>query len=55
MRGTTYIGLLTIYLLSTFLDISLAYRRKFNLTRDHETRVVTKVGELEPLELRKLC
>ncbi|KAE8354953.1 kinase-like domain-containing protein [Aspergillus coremiiformis] len=35
-------------------DISLAYRKQFNLTRDHETRVVTKVEKLEPLPLRKL-
>ncbi|GKZ63622.1 hypothetical protein AnigIFM49718_001835 [Aspergillus niger] len=39
---------------ATPIDISLAYRRQFNLTRDHKTRVVTKVGELEPLALRKL-
>ncbi|KAJ5198339.1 serine/threonine protein kinase [Penicillium cinerascens] len=34
-------------------DISLAYRRQFNLTRGPETRVVIKVGKLEPLALRK--
>ncbi|KAK2797565.1 hypothetical protein FQN50_009160 [Emmonsiellopsis sp. PD_5] len=35
-------------------DISLAYRRQFNLTRDPDTRVVIGVGELESLEVRKL-
>ncbi|KAL5336320.1 hypothetical protein BJX70DRAFT_390110 [Aspergillus crustosus] len=36
-------------------DISLAYRRQFNLTRDPDTRVVIGVGKLESLELRKSC
>lgn len=47
--------MLIIYLLIAFLDISLAYRRQYNLTRDHETCVVTNVGKLEPLALRKSC
>lgn len=55
MRGTAQIGMLLVYLLTVLLDISLAYRKQFNLTRDHETRVVTKVEKLEPLPLRKLC
>lgn len=55
MRGTTPIGSLAICLLTAFIDISLAYRQQFNLTRDPETRVVTKLGKLEPLALRKSC
>jgi len=55
MRGATPIGMLLMYLLTAFLDISLAYRKQFNLARDHETRVVTKVEKMEPLPLRKLC
>lgn len=55
MRGAIHISMLTIYLLTAFLDISLAYRRQFNLTRDQETCLVTKVGKLEPLALRKSC
>lgn len=55
MRGATPIGMLIICLLIAFPDISLAYRRQFNLTRDHETRLVTKVEKLEPPALRKLC
>ncbi|KAJ5573786.1 serine/threonine protein kinase [Penicillium hispanicum] len=35
-------------------DISLAYRKQFNMTRGHDTRVVTQVQNLEPLPLRKL-
>ncbi|KAE8154987.1 kinase-like domain-containing protein [Aspergillus avenaceus] len=34
-------------------DISLAYRKQFNMTRNQETRVVTKVNTMEPLPLRK--
>lgn len=55
MRGATPIDMLLPYLLTTFLDISLAYRKQFNLIRDHETRMVTKVERTEPLQLRKLC
>ncbi|GBF66073.1 hypothetical protein TMEN_8791 [Trichophyton mentagrophytes] len=47
------IGALLKYLLTGLLDISLAYRKQFNLIRDSETRVVTKVKYLEPLPLRK--
>lgn len=55
MRGATPISMLLIYLLTALPDISLAYRKQFNLTRDNKTRVVTKVEMLEPLPLRKLC
>lgn len=55
MRGAAPISMLLIYLLTALLDISLAYRKQFNLTRDSKTRVVTKVKQIEPLPLRKLC
>lgn len=51
MRGMGLIGALLKYLLTGLLDISLAYRKQFNLIRDSETRVVTKVKYLEPLPL----
>ncbi|KAJ5561649.1 serine/threonine protein kinase [Penicillium sp. DV-2018c] len=53
MRGATPIGMIIIYLLTAFLDISLAYRKQFNKIRENETRVVANVEYMEPLPLRK--